>query len=103
MKHMKAILCILLAVVLLVGSVPVVVFASSESDGLALTEVEPTIDPSLPELFEQEDEPTEPEYAPDDVVRVAIVLEDESAIDEGYPIATIGNNKAAADIKDLLN
>ena len=40
---------------------------------------------------------------PDDVVRVAIVLEDESAIDEGYPIATVGNNKAAADIKDLLN
>ena len=61
MKNMKAILSILLAVVLLIGSVPVVVFASSESDGLALTEVEPTIDPRLPELFEQEDEPTEPE------------------------------------------
>ena len=102
MKHIKSILSILLAVVLLVGSVPVVVFASSESDGLALTEVEPTIDPRLPDLFEQEDEPTEPEYAPDDVVRVAIVLEDESAIDEGYPIATIGNNKAAADYQDKL-
>ena len=102
MKHMKSILSILLALVLLVSSAPAVVFAASASDSLALTEVEPTIDPRLPELFEQADAPTEPEYAPDDIVRVAIVLKDESAIDEGYPVETIGSDKAAANYQDKL-
>ena len=72
MKRIKSILSIFLVVVLLIGSVPTIAFAFSESDGLALIEVEPTIDPRLPDLFEQEDGPTEPEYAPDDIVRVAI-------------------------------
>ncbi len=102
MKHIKSILSILLAVVLLFGSVPTVVFASFENDGLALTEVEPTIDPRLPELFEWEDGTSESEHEPDDVVRVAIVLEDDSAIDEGYPVATIGSDKAAADYQNKL-
>ncbi len=102
MKRIKSILSIFLVVVLLIGSVPTIAFAFSESDGLALIEVEPTIDPRLPDLFEQEDGPTEPEYAPDDIVRVAIVLDDESAIDKGYPVATIGNDKAAANYQDKL-
>ena len=109
MKHMKSILSIFCAVALLVGSVPTVGFASPESDGFVLTRVEPAIDPRLPELFEQEDEPAEPEYAlnepehePDDVVRVAIILEDESAIDKGFSVETIGSDKAASDYQDKL-
>ena len=102
MKHMKSILSIFFAIVLLFGSVPTAVFSSSESESLTLTRVDPTIDPRLPQLFEQEDDSTEPAYAPDDVVRVSIVLDDASALDKGYPVSTIGIDQAASAYQDRL-
>ncbi len=102
MKHIRLILSVLLVVALLIGSVPTIAFALPESDGFALTEVEPTIDPRLPELFEREDGAPQTEYAPDDIVRVSIILDDESAIEKGYPAATIASDKAAANYRDKL-
>ncbi len=105
MKHLRSILSILLAVVLLAGTVPTVAFAAPPEEdgdgGIAFTKVEPTIDPRLPELFEEE-EPEDPEHAPEDIVRVSIILEGESALDRGYPIATIGTNKAASAYQNRL-
>ncbi len=98
MKQARSVLSILLAVILLVGGVPTAVFASSEEDAPTITEIESDIDPRLPELFETEeaDETQDGEHAPDDVVRIAIILDGKSAIDKGFPVASIAKDKAAA-------
>ncbi len=101
MKHLKSVLAIVLAVVLLTGSALLSVFANDGGE-LRLKEADPSFDPRLPELFVKEEEPEEPPYAPDEVVRVAIVLEDAPAIDQGYPIATIGNDPEAAEYQEDL-
>ena len=94
MKRLKSILSVLLAVAMLLGSVPMVVFGT-DGGKLQLTEVDPTFDPRLPELFVSDDEQSEPEFAPDDIVRVSIVLDDDAALEKGYPIKTIGTDKSA--------
>ena len=101
MKRLKSILSVLLAVAMLLGSVPMVVFGT-DGGKLQLTEVDPTFDPRLPELFVSDDEQTEPEFAPDDIVRVSIVLDDDAALEKGYPIKTIGTDKSAVKYRDKL-
>lgn len=54
-------------------------------------------------LTEQEDlETNEPDYADTDMVRVSIVLEDESTIDAGYPTKGIAANSAATAYREKL-
>lgn len=101
MKRLKPIVSVILSLVLLVGNVPTVVFAT-DSGRLHLTEVDPTFDPRLPELFVSDNESDEPEFAPEDIVRVSIVLNEDSAIDKGYPVQTIVSNKAAVNYRDKL-
>ena len=103
MKRPMSIISVLLAVVMLFGSVPTIAFAKDENR-LEFTEVETTADPRSPELFvsESDEKSDEPEYAPDDTVRVSIIMDGDSAIDKGYPIETIGSNDAAANYQDKL-
>ncbi len=103
MKYPRSIISVLLAVVMLFGSVPTIAFAKDENR-LEFTEIETAVDPRSPELFvsESDEKSDEPEYSPDDTVRVSIIMDSDSAIDKGYPIETIGSNKAAANYQDKL-
>ena len=102
MKALKTILSVTLAVLMLAGSVPTVVFAAvgNENGGLKLdlVETDDVIDPSVPwdENGDGDEEAPVPEPAPDEVVRVAIVLERAPAIDKGFPIDTIATDRDAA-------
>ena len=102
MKALKTILSVTLAVLMLAGSVPTVVFAAvgNENGGglkLDLVETDDVIDPSVPwDENGDGDVDTVPEPAPDEVVRVAIVLERAPAIDKGFPIDDIAENRDAS-------
>ena len=82
MKHMRSVMAGILAVSLLVGSVPPMAFAVDNSVGeeLKLTEITPTFDPRQSEDVEPDVE-AEELPAEDEVVRVSIVLEDDGVID----------------------
>ena len=83
----------LLLVLTMVLSLVVTGYAAEDNsapngDGLKLTEVDPsTVNvPRGNQAFEAEKETPAPEFDPDDIVRVSIILTEPSALEKGYAI-----------------
>ena len=101
-KHKKLSRLLALVLVALVAIIPlqVGVIAASDSSRLKWDYSDITPDPRDPEAIERHENAIE--YADDEVVRVSIVLEEDSTLDKGFSTIGIANNKKAIAYRDSL-
>ena len=96
-------LSFLLVICLLLGMMPSAFAGSAAGQNVAFEEVLP--DENTADLAMETGKPTQPseeEPAEDEMVRVSIVLEEPSVLEQGYEISSVNSNTAAQSYRKTL-